>query len=42
MKIAARGQGKLLGVCLNSFDAVFGENRANCQFALSFFVEKKS
>jgi hypothetical protein len=33
MKMAARGEGKL-AVCLDSFDAVFQENQANCQFAL--------
>jgi hypothetical protein len=35
MKIAARGWGEL-EVCLDSFDAVFRENRANFQFALPF------
>src|SRR5262245_51884041 len=33
MRIAARGEGKL-AVCLDSFDAAFRENMANCQFAL--------
>src|SRR5215813_3726663 len=31
----ARGQGEL-AVCPDSFDAVFRENQANCQFALPF------
>jgi anti-anti-sigma factor len=35
MKSAAREWGKL-AVCLSSFDAVFRENQANCQFALPF------
>jgi hypothetical protein len=35
MKIEARGYGKLV-VRLGYSDAVFGENRANCQFGLHF------
>jgi hypothetical protein len=35
MKISAREWGKL-AVCLGSFNAVFRENQANCQFALPF------
>ena len=35
MSVATRGLGKL-AVCLDSFDAAFRENQANCQFALHF------
>src|SRR5215470_5220652 len=35
MLVAARGWGKL-AVCLDSSDAAFRENQANCQFALHF------
>jgi hypothetical protein len=35
MKIVGRVWGKP-AVCLDSFDAVFRENQANCQFALPF------
>src|SRR6266508_4076233 len=38
MKMAARGWGKL-AVCLDSFDAAFREDQANCQFALPFSEE---
>jgi hypothetical protein len=40
MRIAARRWGKL-AVCLDSFNAAFRENQANCQFA-PLFSEKKN